>query len=97
MKNPQHLERPEEYIKAMTELISQYKQALNLGISKQHLTRICPLCTITFNTCSSCPWRVILSKGCSISSPYLASDSKVIKGRIRQLQRWIKIYKEATL
>ena len=53
----------------------------------------CPLCKLH---CYFCPWYILKGYGCYLS---LFSDvslySRATRNRIRQLQRWIEIYKKA--
>ena len=53
----------------------------------------CPLCRVL---CHRCPWFILKGHDC-VGSWFsnVISDSRATRNRIRQLERWIEIYKKA--
>ena len=72
-------------IKAMERLIYLYKNP------KAFLC--CPLCRMNVE-CEYCPWHILKNETCQ-SFVWVVGDPKAKRNRIRQLQRWIEIYKKA--
>ena len=74
-------------IKAMERLVYLY------GHPKEFLT--CPLCRINLG-CRKCPWGILKSRTCRGKTfSAILEDPKRTRNRIRQLGRWIEIYKKA--
>ena len=78
-------------IKAMERLIYLYENP------KEFLT--CPLCRIPHfgEGCHKCPWILIENRHCGGSNFFTVTseDPQRKYNRIRQLGRWIEIYKKA--
>ena len=72
-------------IKAMERLVYLYKHP------KEYTG--CPLCRVL---CHRCPWFILKGHDC-VGSWFsnVISDSRATRNRIRQLERWIEIYKKA--
>jgi hypothetical protein len=57
--------------------------------------RSCPLCGIT-GSCVLCPWEVLLKRGCGDNRfNVIRRYPEKVEARIKQLRRWVRIYKKA--
>ena len=75
-------------IEAMEKLIYLYKHP------DEFVT--CPLCRVPIfgAGCKSCPWYILKNITCE-GFDWFQADPRRKRNRIRQLQRWIEIYKKA--